>query len=110
MNDTPDMLPIEKLILGGLYHIEARNALVGIWSELDSPDPKYKYGFIIPRTKFKFTFLDHEYHWDTCDRHGTAKPLQFIEQSPSGMNDETMLQYLTQKELDHDRRGESIET
>lgn len=101
-DDTLIIIP--NLILGGLYHIKARNASVGIWSKQERDDPRYAYGFTIARTKFSHTFLDREYHWDSCDRYGTVMPWYLIEHAPSDMNDETKLAYLIEKEAENDRR------
>ena len=106
-DDTLIIIP--NLILGGLYHIRARNASVGIWTKRDHPDPKYEYGFVIARTKFKHTFLDCEYHWDTCDHYGTVMPWYLIEQAPVNMDDKTKLQYLIEKEAENDRRRKGSE-
>ncbi len=58
------------------YSICARNAYVGVWL------PAHK-GFLISRYKLSATpYLFVEYHWDTGERYGTAKPLRAIESCP----------------------------
>ena len=83
------MIPLNKCKNGFLYFISARNSRLGIFDE------KQK-GFIIRREKFKFIFLDMEFHWDTGYPHGTAMPFKEIEEVPV-MNEKEQLAYLTNK-------------
>lgn len=60
-------IPLSDCKHNFLYNITARNATFGIFNETENC-------FWIARTKFGSTFLDMEYHWDTGEPHGTAKP------------------------------------
>ena len=82
------MIPLNECKNGFLYFISARNSRLGIFDE------KQK-GFIIRREKFKFIFLDMEFHWDTGYPHGTAMPFKEIEEAL--INEEEQLAYLTEK-------------
>ena len=66
---------------GGLYEIDARNFSFGVFDENQR-------GFIGIRLKFRYRFLDTEFHWDTGAPYGTAKPLKFIEMCPIELNGE----------------------
>lgn len=72
--ETKDYITMDKLIDGGTYRIQARNANFGIWIGKEGC-------FIIRRTKFQDTFLFIEYHWD-MPAFATVKPLELIEVSP----------------------------
>lgn len=82
-----------------LYRIKARNARIGVF--------KKKFGgFIIPRTKFDYTYLFVEYHWDVSEKIGTVKPLEKLEEVPfkilyqnNQIEDKRLLNWLKQKEL-----------
>lgn len=76
---------------GFLYIIDARNADIGVYIA-------EKKAFKISRTKFRDNFIDYEDHWDTCEQHGTAKPLKEIEKIEP-MDDEGLLIYLNKKRL-----------
>ena len=76
MQSSTDYLPISAMQNGIAYAICARNAYVGVWL------PARK-GFLISRYKFSATpYLFVEYHWDTGEPYGTAKPLRAIESCP----------------------------
>jgi len=68
-------LPMSVMEPGVVYHIHARNALLGIWIPAES-------GFIIRRTKFEQTSLFVEHHWDTGEPYGTAKPFARVADEP----------------------------
>ena len=63
------MIPFEKCEDGWLYHIDARNASIGIFRENEK-------GFNIARYKIGPPYLFMEYHWDTGAPHGTVKPIK----------------------------------
>jgi calcineurin-like phosphoesterase family protein len=86
-------IPIEKCKNQYLYYIAARNAPLGIYQE-------EKKAFLISRWKFKENFLFPEYHWDTGEPHGTAKPLIEIEKSPETNKDPEIITYLNKKTKD----------
>lgn len=76
MQTSADYLPMDSLQAGMAYAIFARNAYVGIWIPEQS-------GFLISRYKVGPTpYLFVEYHWDTGEPHGTAKPLRLLEACP----------------------------
>lgn len=66
-----DFIKLENCINGCFYFIDARNFEYGIFVE------KQK-GFWGIRNKFNDTFLDLEFHWDTGEPYGTAKPLKLM--------------------------------
>ncbi len=76
MRNSTDYLGIEQMQAGMAYSIWARQAYVGIWI----PE---KQGFLLSRYKLRTTpYLFVEYHWDTGEPHGTAKPLRALEICP----------------------------
>ncbi len=76
MQTSADYLGIEPMQENMAYSIYARNAYVGIWL----PEEQ---GFLISRYKMNPTpFLFVEYHWDTGESFGTAKPLRPLEVCP----------------------------
>lgn len=76
MQTSTDYLGIEQMQAGMAYTIWARNAYVGVWL----PDAQ---GFLISRYKLNPTpYLFVEYHWDTGEPLGTAKPLRPLEMCP----------------------------
>ena len=76
MRTNADYLSIALMQAGMAYAIWARNAYVGIWL----PEAQ---GFLISRYKMDPTpFLFVEYHWDTGEPCGTAKPLRALEICP----------------------------
>jgi len=60
-------VPLEELIVGEAYELEARNIRIGVW------DGKEFHGI---RTKFGDRFIDAEIHYDLDARHGTAKAVR----------------------------------
>ena len=58
MNDCND---------GYLYIVACRNAYIGVYNA-------EKKGFRISRSKFGRNYEFVEYHWDTGEPHGTARP------------------------------------
>lgn len=76
MRDSTDYLGIEQMQTGMAYSIWARNAYTGIWL----PD---RQGFLITRYKIHpKPYLFVEFHWDTGEPYGTAKPLRPLEICP----------------------------
>jgi hypothetical protein len=76
MTLSKDYLRIEDLKDNHSYKIYARNAYVGIYVESEK-------AFIISRYKVgPNPRIHHEYHWDTSEQFGTAKPLELIEKCP----------------------------
>lgn len=78
-------LPKEELKVGGIYKLNSRNLLAGVWNgDL----------FIGIREKFGYRYLDEESLWETNSR-GTARPLEYIGDVPdhiklaSGWPDDT---------------------
>lgn len=57
----------------GLYLVHARNFSLGVYQA-------NKQAFDGIRYKFGDRFIDTEYHWDTGEPHGTAKPYRLLEQ------------------------------
>ena len=72
-NGCTDYIKIEDCIHGGMYKVMCRNFDYGVFNKEDC-------SFIGIRTKFKFTFLFSEYHWDTGPPFGTVKPIKFIKE------------------------------
>ena len=66
----PKFIPLDKLVIGQAYELEARNLQRGIW------DGKDFHGI---RLKFGDLFMDTETHWDLDDRNGTAQALRLLE-------------------------------
>jgi hypothetical protein len=81
-------IPLSACKDGYVYYIHARNAKVGIFNKSDN-------GFIISRHKFDKNFLFTEFHWDTGEPYGTAKPLRDLNLPIiSDMSSEDMLAFL----------------
>jgi len=84
---------------GAVYKIHSRNLGHGVFN-------KYSNGFIGIRSKFHDRYLFTEYHWDTGEPFGTAKPIEKICEVPSGIIvaddlgiDEVKKQYIPNKPL-----------
>jgi hypothetical protein len=67
MQESTHYLTINQLEDGCAYLIHARNSYIGIWRASDS-------AFVILREKLGRLFLFPEFHWDTGEPFGTAKP------------------------------------
>lgn len=63
---------------GGVYKVNSRNLVVGVW---DEPNKQ----FIGIRHKFGGTLIDTEDHRDTGPPHGTALGMELIEMLPEGI-------------------------
>jgi hypothetical protein len=95
MQESKDYLKISDLKDGHSYKIYARNAYVGIWISTEK-------SFLISRYKVgPNPYLFHEYHWDTGEPFGTAKPIKLIEKCPfvikedyNRKEEEELLKYL----------------
>ena len=95
MQESKDYLKISDLKDRHSYKICARNAYVGIWISSDK-------SFLISRYKVgQNPYLFHEYHWDTGEPFGTAKPIELIEKCPfvikedyDNKEEEELLKYL----------------
>ncbi len=61
-----------------LYSLDARNLILGVFNSKSN-------GFIGLRTKMGHVFLSQEYHWDNGPPHGTAKPLEELEELPKSI-------------------------
>lgn len=87
----PKYMKMEALNHGYLYEILARNAGYGIWNAENK-------GFVISRFKWSDNYLFEEYHWDSSDVYGTARPIKEIEKSPFEEfdNEGEVLEYLNQ--------------
>jgi hypothetical protein len=72
------MIIISNCKHGHLYKINSRNLTYGVFNSKNN-------GFIGIREKFKHKFLFTEYHWDTGEPFGTAKPLEEIEKIPDNI-------------------------
>ncbi len=73
---STDYLGIEQMQAGMAYSIWARQAFTGIWL----PE---RQGFLITRYKIHpLPYLFVEFHWDTGEPFGTAKPLRPLEICP----------------------------
>lgn len=79
-------IPVSECLDGHLYQIDARNASCGVYIA-------EKKAFEIRRVKFGGAFLDLELHWDSDDKHGTAKPIMLVEEVPE-TNGVDRLEYL----------------
>lgn len=76
MRGSTDYLGIEQMQAGMAYSIWARQAFTGIWL----PE---RQGFLITRYKIHpKPYLFVEFHWDTGEPYGTAKPLRPLEICP----------------------------
>ena len=67
MQDSTRYLPIDQLEDSCADLVHARNNYIGIWRASDS-------AFVILREKLGRLFLFPEFHWDTGEPFGTAKP------------------------------------
>jgi len=97
MEENKNYIPMEKCKDGWLYRIDARNANLGIYNAT-------KKTFYIRRDKWGFIHLFEEYHWDTGEPYGTAKPLEEIEFAGNFNNDDERLAYLIKKFVDDKNR------
>ena len=68
-------IPLDDCKHGGLYRVSARNFDLGVYDEAT-------HGFIGIRHKFGELYLFTEFHWDTGEPYGTAKPRLALEFSP----------------------------
>ena len=66
-----DMIRIEDMKVGCAYWVRSRNFCkrIAIWDGKE---------FVGMREKFKFRFMDKEFHWDNGPPHGTCRPLALI--------------------------------
>jgi len=106
-------IPLNKCKDGWLYHIDARNASIGIFRT------KRK-GFVIARYKFgPKPFLFDELHCEADEHYGTAKPLKLLCEAPTFPEDVFELRWLIQKwnelgrqleleELEQDARSQNM--
>ena len=88
------MIPIYKCKDGFVYRLDARNIRYGVWEEERGV-------FRGIREKFGVKFLDSEDHWDEGPPHGTAKPIEEIEEFTRG----NLFDFLT--ELEERRTNEA---
>jgi hypothetical protein len=90
--NVEDYLSLEKCKHSGLYRIYARNFSLGVYNLKEQ-------GFIGIRRKFTMVFLDLEYHWDTGEPYGTAKPYEFLEFCPLfvGEKNDKLMEWLKEK-------------
>ena len=100
-------LAMDKCKDGYLYHIDARNARLGIYKQKEM-------AFTISREKFSSNFLFDEYHWNIgkvlpeMEHFGTVFPLEEIEKAPEFKDDKEQLDYLNQKREEippHEKNG-----
>jgi hypothetical protein len=82
-----EYLPLEQCQDGHVYQIRARNGIVGIFNKARS-------SFALNREKFGRVYLFDEYHWDTGEPHGTAKPFKDLGPAPAFAGGEQKLAYL----------------
>lgn len=66
IDQVTEYIPIDKLVIGGIYGCHARNFTVGVWTGEAS---KYI------REKFGHRFWDRELHYDSDPNFGTAEPI-----------------------------------
>lgn len=69
-----EYIPIEDCVHRGYYKLMSRNLLSGVYDE----DRK---AFVGIREKWDSRFLDCEFHYDTGPPHGTAWPVEFLEET-----------------------------
>ncbi len=91
----PRRVPIDEIVLGRAYIINARNGGVGIavigWEELLC--------YRLHRVKFERHFLFDEIDWE-ASKHGTAIPLRLFEDRPPD-GDEALLAWLADREVEN---------
>ena len=103
--DLKEWIPLEQCVDGNVYKIAARNASFGIFNK--GGGRKHEGGndsFTISRRKFTDNFLFEEFHWDTGEPFGTAKPTEDLGKAPTFENDADKLKYLnglTESEKDN---------
>lgn len=105
-------IPLEECIDGHLYHIDARNGIFGVF--VKGEGKKHEAGndaFKLSRHKFGSNFIDQEFHWDTGEPFGTAKPIEDLGIAPTFENDEEMKKFLNertviQKEKEKDEKAQ----
>ena len=68
-------ISISNLTPGATYRIISRYSFHGIWVPEEG-------GFAVSAEKYGMVFPFVEYHWAIHDYLGTAKPFEYIEQSP----------------------------
>ena len=74
-NKVEDWIPMTECVHGTLYRVAARNFTIGVYTVEQQ-------GFVGVREKFSKRFPFVEYHWDTGEPHGTAKPIEIIDICP----------------------------
>lgn len=100
MDSLETWVPLCECIDGHLYSIDARNGSFGIFVKGDGIKHKYNNdAFILSRYKLGNNYIDQEFHWDTGEPHGTAKPIEDFGVAPKFENDKDMIKYLN--ELKH---------
>jgi len=95
-------LDLNKCVDKGIYFINARNGIVGVFR-------KETKGFILSRYKFDKNYLFEEYHYDTGEPYGTVKPIVFLMlcQIPISTNEDntTLLRLLNNTTADFVKRN-----
>jgi hypothetical protein len=89
LSQGKNFIPIEECRNGFLYVIAARNAFLGIY------DVKQK-GFRISRFKFDRNYEFVEYHWDTGEPYGTAKPYRELFKPKGVKSEKRFLEFMNE--------------
>lgn len=99
-------IPIERLKDNHVYEVDARNFSFALWNE------KCKKFFGV-RSKWGYTYIDYELHWDSDNTHGTVKPLEEIceynvKYCPScgQIDDEKLMEFLDRVEREYGEQND----
>lgn len=66
-----NMIPLNKMITGGTYKVDARNFGFAVWDGKQFHGKRFKCGDV---------FIDQELHYESDEKYGTVIPLEYIEQ------------------------------
>jgi len=79
LENTRSSIPVSECVHGGLYRLRARNFSLGVYT-------RDRYGFVGIRQKFGYEYPSLEFHRDVCRNHGTAIPLELLDETlPEGL-------------------------
>ena len=87
LRNTKDYIPIDMLVDGHLYEVRSRAIAGG--QGIARYVGKNEGGlakFLSPSVTMGEEYLEEEYHWDSCKKHGTVKPLRYIGAVPKAFD------------------------
>lgn len=74
----------DSLINNGVYLINARNSIIGVWQQQTD-------SFIVTASTFNETYLHQEEHWDNSYTNGTAQPLKYLNMQLNDVDINTLI-------------------